>query len=271
MSKFLRLIFSVVRRFNEHACAQRAASLSFTSLLALAPGLTIALSVFAVSPYFADIALAVRQFLMSNLVPEAAGRMTTLYLEQFVRHAGRLTMWGTLLFATSVLFLLLTLDQAFNAIWRVNKPRPLWRRISRYAAFLVAGPIVLGITITSSSWLISMSLGWSSKLAPGEQFILKWLPLVLTVFIFSGLFWWIPKQKVLWRHALIGGTITALALEWMKSGFSWYVTHVLVYKLVYGAFASLPIFLLWIYVCWLIILGGAVLTACLPGKTVAGR
>lgn len=93
MSHFLRLIFSVVRRFNEHACPQRAASLSFTSLLALAPGLTIALSVFAISPYFADIALAVRQFLLSNLVPEAAGRMTTLYLEQFVRHAGRLTIW----------------------------------------------------------------------------------------------------------------------------------------------------------------------------------
>ena len=142
--QFLDLVW---QRFRRHRCSQTASSLSFTTLLALVPALVIFLGIFSISPYFAGFAKAFKAFLFANLVPDAAGKITTVYMSQFITHAGKLTVLGTAVLSFSVLLLLLTLDQAFNAIWLVRRARPLWQRVLRYLVAMIAGPLAIGVLL----------------------------------------------------------------------------------------------------------------------------
>ena len=259
--RFGLFLHYLLRRFAAHGCMQTAAALTFTTLLALVPALVLVLGILGTVPYFASYAQNFRAFAFANLVPEAAGRVTSVYMEQFVQHAGKLTLVGTVLLALSVLGLLLMLDRAFNGIWQVARPRPLWQRVLRSLAFVVVGPLLIGVSLSFGTRFVSLLFGKTYLPGGGEKALLHLIPVALNALVLALIYRVVPKVYVPWRHVLMTSVLVAMALDLMKLGFGWYVRYVVSYRLIYGTFAGLPIFLLWLYVCWIVVLFGAVMSA----------
>jgi membrane protein len=267
--EFLR---SVVRRFREDRCAQVAGSLTFTTLLALVPLVTVALTVVTAFPVFASLSEALREFILANFVPDAASRVITVYLPQFSDNAARLTGFGVALLAVTAILLALTIDRAFNTIWRVKRPRPLAARVLIYWAVLTVGPLLIGGGLAFSSWLLKLlvSLGLGRELWEYSAMVLGFVPLALTSLAFALLYRAVPNRQVLPSDAAVGGIFAGLAFEGTKLGFAEFIAHFSNHQQVYGTFAAVPIFLLWIYISWLVVLSGAIVTAALPNWRARG-
>jgi membrane protein len=171
---------------------------------------------------------------------------------------------GIAFVAVTALMLMFTIDGAFNDIWRVWRPRSLLQRILVYWTVLTIGPLFIGASLSLTSYLIRLSLGLIDDPPGVALLMLRFVSLLLTSVALALLYWTVPNRPVLKRDALMGGVSAGICLEAMKQGFSFYIAHFPTYKLVYGAFAVIPVFLLWIYLSWLIIIGGAVLAALLP-------
>ena len=189
------------------------------------------------------------------------------YLNQFASKAKGLTTAGMIiLFVTSVMTMM-TVESAFNVIWRVRKARPLAQRVLVYWAIITLGPILFGCSLSISSYLFAQSVAFAGShhlLPPIVEWALTGVSLPLTVLAFTMLYVYMPNCKVEWRDAVIGGLIAAVAFELGKRGFGYYVRRIPTYTAVYGAFAALPVFLLWVYLCWMIALIGAMVTSALP-------
>ncbi|OGS92654.1 MAG: ribonuclease BN [Gallionellales bacterium GWA2_59_43] len=257
---FMRFI---VTRFDQDRCAQIAGSLTFTTLLSLVPLFTIALTLFSAFPVFEDYSSQIKRFLIGNLMPDMATKVITHYMTQFTESAMRLTALGIGLLAVAAMFLLLTIEHAFNTIWRVTVPRPLFKRLIIHWAALTLAPLLVGASLALTSWLVGLSMGYVRHVPVFGVGVLKLLPVMLTWLAFAMLFHFVPNRHVPRSHAMIGALVAAFAFEAMNQAFGYYVSHFPTYKLVYGAFASVPIFLMWIYLSWLSILIGAVIAASL--------
>lgn len=266
--RFLRFVW---QWFEDAHCIQFAASLTYTTLLALVPIITIALTLFSAFPVFADLMIQLKIFILSNFVPASAGKIIAVYMQQFSEKAANLTLLGILLLGVTAFILMLTIYHAFNVIWRVRRSRTLLHRFFIYWMALTLGPLLIGASLSLTSYLIGHSLGLVKGVPLISVVILKMVPTALTIAAFSLLYLVVPNRTVLPRHALIGGVVAGLVFELMKKGFALYITHFPTYALVYGAFASIPIFLLWIYLSWLVVLFGAVITAAIPYWNVAIR
>ncbi|BBJ00002.1 UPF0761 membrane protein [Ferrigenium kumadai] len=253
----------VAARFGEDRCTQVAASLTFTTLLSLVPLVTIALTLFSAFPVFESYSSQIKLFLLNNLMPDMASKIITRYMQQFTDSAMRLTALGLGILAVTAMWLLLTIEQAFNAIWRVERQRPLFKRLVIHWAVLTLAPLLVGASLALTSWLVGQSMGYAQHVPVFGVGILKLLPVLLTWLAFTMLFHLVPNRYVPRRHAIIGALVAAVAFEAMNHAFGYYVSHFPTYKLVYGAFASVPIFLMWIYLSWLAILSGAVIAASL--------
>lgn len=258
--KFLR--FSVTR-FNQDRCLHIAASLTFTTLLSLVPLITIALAMFSAFPVFEDYSAQIKVYLLNNLMPDMAGKIITQYMQQFADSASRLTAVGLAFLAVTAMSMMLTIEQAFNIIWRVSHPRPLLKRLVVYWAVLTLAPLLVGASLSLTSWLVGFSMGYAKHVPAFGVGVLKALPVLFTTLAFAMLFRLVPNRYVPRSHALIGALVAAFAFESMNRVFGYYISHFPTYKLVYGAFASVPIFLMWIYLSWLAILVGAVIAASL--------
>jgi membrane protein len=256
--KFMRFIAA---RFNQDRCLQIAASLTFTTLLSLVPLITIALAIFSAFPVFEDFSIQIKSFLLKNLMPEMAGKVITQYMQQFADSATRLTAVGIVFLGATAMSMMLTIDHAFNIIWRVTRPRPLLKRLVVYWAVLTLAPLLIGASLSLTSWLVGFSMGYAEHVPVFGVGVLKLLPLLLTTLAFAILFRLVPNRHVPHTHALIGALIAAIVFESMNRIFGYYISHFPTYKLVYGAFASVPIFLMWIYLSWLTTLLGAVIAA----------
>ena len=278
-SRLIPFLLLVRRRFKEDRCAQFAASLTYTTLLALVPIVTIALTVLSAFPVFADLMTQLKVFILNNFVPVSAGKIISVYMQQFSQKAAHLTALGVGLLAVTAFVLMLTIDHAFEVIWRVRRKRPLLRRFLIYWAALTLGPLLIGASLSLTSYLVSLSLGLVKGVPVVGMVTLKIVPVALTIFAFALLYRFVPSRPVLPFHALVGGVAAGIAFELMKKVFALYVTHFPSYTLVYGAFASVPLFLIWVYLSWLVVLSGAVIAAALPywntamhrGGKAAGR
>lgn len=253
----------VTVKFRQDKCTQMAASLTFDTLLSLVPLLTIALTLFSAFPVFADFADQIKHFLLTNMLPETGGKMISRYVEQFAESASKLTAVGLVFLAFTAMLMMVTIDNAFNTIWRVPKPRPLLKRVLVYWAVLTLAPLLIGASLSLTSWLVGLSVGYAKQAPIFGEVTLKVVPAILTTLAFSLLFRIVPNRYVPVSHAFIGGVVASVAFESMNRGFGFFVAHIPTYKLVYGAFASIPIFLLWIYLSWLTILSGALIAASL--------
>lgn len=253
----------VVGRFFEDRCPQAATSLAYTTLLSLVPLVTVAVTLFAAFPVFTDLMTQVKIFLLTNMVPEIAGKIITVYMVQFSEKAARLTMIGMAFLVVTALLLMQTIDRTFNTIWRVRQQRGMLHRFLTYWAVLTVGPLLLGASLSITYYLVTLSLGYVKHIPLIGEISLRLVPTLLMTLTFSLLYFAVPNRYVPFKHALAGGLVAGIGFELMKKGFAWYITSFPTYKLVYGAFAAFPIFLLWIYVSWLVILIGAVIAASL--------
>src|SRR5690606_24803132 len=160
--------------------------------------------------------------------------------------------------------LIVTIDKTFNDIWRVTRQRPLVQRLLVYWAVLSLGPVVMGASLWTTSFLARESLGMVADISAAAGLALTFLPMLTTGIAITVMFLVVPNRHVEWKDAAIGGFGAAIVLEVMKTGIAWYVARFPTYTLVYGTFAILPIFLLWLYFSWLVVLLSATISASLP-------
>ena len=264
LDKVRALLQYAGRRAREDQLMQVAGSLTFTTVLSLVPVLTVAFALFSAFPIFQTFRQALEGFLFANLIPGNVSNSITGYLGEFSRNAKGLTAAGLGSLLVTAVLTLLTVENAFNAIWRVKRARPLAQRILVFWAVLSFGPVLMGASLSVSSYLISISAGYVNGMTIGLGILLAMLPVLLSALAFALLYVAVPNTLVMWRDALVAGLVAAIAFELTKRAFGAYITQFPAYTAVYGTFAALPIFLLWIYLSWLVTLLGATIAANLP-------
>ena len=259
-----RLLRWVVQRFREDRCTRVAGALSFTTLLALVPLTAVMFAIFSRFQMFESWMTMAQEFIYGNFVP-ASGEAVSRYLQKFAANAGKLTIWGLLFLLLTSLMLMATIERVFNDIWHVPHTRKRLHRYLSYGALLVLGPMLIGISLSSTSYLISLPLfSRDAPLGGLKVFLMAAAPMSFEWLAFWALYVVVPNYRVRLRHGLIGSLFATVIFEIAKLGFAFFVTHFANYKAIYGAIAALPVFLIWIYLSWTIILAGAVMTATLP-------
>ena len=252
-------------RFREVRLGMTASSLTFTTVLALVPLFTLGLAIFTAFPIFAKVQDQLQRWLIDSLVPESISRQVLGSLTQFSKKANRLGLVGLIAVVMTSLALLVTIDRTLGQIWRVNRPRPWGQRVLIYWAGLTLGPLLLGGSLAISSYLFTGYLSdYADWLPVTVRSLLDLVEFGLLAATVTGLYYYLPNTRVDWRHALTGGVAVALGLELAKNLLAIYLAQMPTYSAIYGAFSAVPILLVWIYVAWVVVLLGAVLTASLP-------
>ncbi len=261
----LRQILSfAMGRAAQARTLQLSSSLTFTTVLATVPLLAVVLSLFTAFPLFKEFSDALQDFLTNSLMPTAISENVMSYLNEFALQASRLTIIGGGALLFTVVSLIMSVEAALNTIWRVDRQRRFAHRVVVYWAVITLGPVVAGASLYTTALLARESLGFLVDLPILLEVAFKLSPLLLGGIGIAALFIVVPNTRVNRADALIGGLISALILETMKIGFAYYIAQFSTYTVVYGAFAALPVFLIWVYLCWLGILVGALVAANLP-------
>lgn len=255
-------------RFREDRLGLTASSLTFTTLIALVPLMTVMLAVFSAFPMFARFQGALEKYFLQSLVPDGIAKPVLGALTQFATKATGLGSVGLVVLVLTALALMLTIDRALNAIWRVRRPRSIAQRVLVYWAALTLGPLLLGISLSLTAAALTASKGVIGALPGGLALLLNTIEFTLLAGGMAGLYHYVPNTDVRWRHAIAGGVFVAIGVELAKRGLAWYVSAMPTYSTVYGAFATVPIFLLWLYLAWVIVLWGAVVAAYAPSLSM---
>ncbi len=259
----------VFTRFREDRLAQTAGSLTFTTSIALVPLFTVVLAAFTVFPLFGQFQAGIQRWLVESLMPDGISRQVLGYLTQFSSKASRLGVAGLMALVFSAIALILTIDHTLNAIWRVRAPRSWIKRTVLYWTAMTLGPMVIALGL----FLMSLVFNISGDTLP--VFTAFWRPLLgviefaLLVLTISALYRFVPNTQVASSHALLGGLSAALALEGARKLLTLYLGNIPTFSVVYGAFATLPILLIWIYTLWVIVLIGALWVSSLPSLLLA--
>ncbi|HGM0515228.1 TPA: YihY family inner membrane protein [Neisseria gonorrhoeae] len=260
-NKICAFAWFVIRRFSEERVPQAAASMTFTTLLALVPVLTVMVAVASIFPVFDRWSDSFVSFVNQTIVPQGAD-MVFDYIDAFRDQANRLTAIGSVMLVVTSLMLIRTIDNAFNRIWRVNTQRPWMMQFLVYWALLTFGPLSLGVGISfmvgsvQDSVLSSGAQQWADALKTAAR-------LAFMTLLLWGLYRFVPNRFVPARQAFVGALITAFCRETARFLFTWYMGNFDGYRSIYGAFAAVPFFLLWLNLLWTLVLGGAVLTSSL--------
>ncbi len=258
IKRLWRFIVFVIKHFNDDHCMRSASALAYSTLLSSVPLMTIIFNTLSAFSSFQGLDQKMQNFVFQNFVP-AAGELVQEYLTNFTQKTSELTVIGIAFLIFTALMMLRTIDQSFNTIWHNPHPRSAKNSFGAYWLILTFGPILIGVSIFMTSYLLSMPL--FNQLEPSLW--LKALPFLSTSAAFTLIYIVIPNQRVPWGTAVIGGLLAATLFEVAKRGFALYVTHSDAYTTIYGALATIPLFLVWIYVSWLVILLGAEVTYCL--------
>jgi membrane protein len=251
-------------RFREDRLGLTASSLTFTTMIALVPLVTLILAIFTAFPVFSTMQTTLQTWLVQSLVPENISRSVLGYLTQFASKASRLGVVGLVAFVITALALIFTMDRTLNNIWRVRQLRPFAQRLLIYWAALTLGPVLLAASLTLTSYALSASRGLVGTMPGGVKFLLDVIEFIMLATGMAALYHYVPNTRVKWSHAWTGGIFVAVGFEVAKALLGWYLRSVPTYSAVYGAFATVPILLLWFYIAWVIVLFGAVIAAYLP-------
>lgn len=249
-----------------------AASLAFTTILAIVPLLTVTLSLMTAFPIFSEFEDSLQQFLRQQFLPEQFSATVMQYLDEFVSKATSLsTIGGGFLLVTAIL-VIMSVDDALNDIWHVKRQRPIGQRFLIYWAVLSLGPIILGASLWASSSMVQQALSFDSAntILPWHA-AASWLPFVISWIGCTLLFVAVPNCRVGLLPAAVGGLISSLLFQVIKWGLGIYLANFPTYTVIYGAFSVLPTFLIWVYLSWLAFLFGAIVAANLPQKLVDNR
>ncbi|MGH7047375.1 MAG: YihY family inner membrane protein [Stellaceae bacterium] len=260
----------LLRRFNSDGCFAASGALSYTALVSLVPLAAIALGSLSVFPIFRQVHDELLALIFRNFVP-SIGEQAAWWFRAFTNSAGQTTAIGVIGIAATGVLLLVTVEDQLNVIWRITAPRPWGQRVVAYWTLITLGPLLVGLSLSLSTyfeiaarhagfgqqafqWIES---GWLHGLARAVPALLEFVALSL-------LYWLIPNCAVRWRDAALGALIATVAIEILKIGFTIYVGAMSYYQTVYGTLATIPIFLLWMYISWMAVLLGAETAAALP-------
>lgn len=254
----------VGRRFYRERLVQTAAALSFTTLLGIVPLIAVVTMLIDQFSFFAGLRVALEKFLLANLLPEKAGTIIAKYVGLFAHRAERISWLGTGILAGTALMQMLTIEHAFNGIWKVRTSRPFHKRLAIHVLALLLGPLAFGGSVAGITYLASVSLGLVQEPIWLNALVFKVLPFVFLAALFGLLFWGVPNRRIQATHAAVGGLLAAAGFTLMQRLFGAYVLNFPTYTTIYGAFAAVPIFLTWLYCSWTVILLGALVTAEIP-------
>ncbi len=266
----------VWRRLSEDRCIRMAAGLSYTSLLAIVPLTAIAFSVLAAFPAFEGVWETIQETLFANLLPQSADAIRDNF-DQFVRNTASLSAVGVVALAATAILLLATVETDINVIFRVARPRALAPRLLVFWALLTLGPLLLGASFSLATYFFAATEWLGLESAGTNDFLATVLPTFMMVVLLTVFYMIIPNRPVGFLAGLVGGVIAGVAFTLLRKGFGWYIVTFPTYQNIYGALSVIPIFLVWMYLSWLVVLIGAVLTASVSewrsagGKPLDGR
>lgn len=258
--KVREFLYFLVRRAQNDTVLRVASSLSYTSLIALVPVLAIALAVFSAFPVFNDVREQIKDLIIQNLVPNA-GIDINQYFTQFINATAKLTTIGVIGIALTAILLLSTIENSFNFIFKVTRPRRLTTKITLYWTVITLGPLLLGTAISLKSLTAVNTV--LNNLPAGAVLLGNVLPFLLTWLVLSSVYLLVPNKKVGFLNAM-AGALVAMFLFWLlKNGFALFMVKNDTYKTLYGAVAVVPLMLIWMYLYWAAVIFGAVVTAAL--------
>ncbi len=252
-----RVVLLTFRNFLEDDCLNSSAALTYTTLFAIVPLLTVLYSILALFPTFQGTGSDIQQFIFSSFVP-SAGETVSEWLTSFSNQARNLTYVGLGFLVVTALMMLRTVDGAINMIFHANSSRRPVASLLLYWVILTLGPILLGIGFAMTSYLMTLQfLDDATNLLGVQGLLLRVLPVFMSAFTFTLLYLVVPKRKVHFSHALIGGFFVAFATTLSRLGFTLFLKISPTYEFIYGAFAAVPVFLIWVFLSWIIVLMGA--------------
>lgn len=262
-------VLRIARRFGDEGLDQVSASLAFTTLLSLVPLLALVLALVSALPIFSVLVDHIERLLVLHLLPPSSSRLIAGKLLQYSQKASQVTWAGLGMLLLTAVLLLHTVERAFNQVWRVTAPRPMWQRLQLYTVLLAVWPLLVGALVAALSYAITASLGFVNEPPWVRSMLYKGLSLTTLALFFAFLYHAVPNAPVRWLDAAIAGAVAALGFSLLQQGFELYLRHFPSYTAIYGAFAAAPVFLLWVYLSWAVILLGALVAATLEdfGRT----
>lgn len=254
----------VLRRIGEDRCMQAAAALTYTTLLALVPLAAVGFAIFSAFPRFSAMRSQVEDFVFENFAPHAGESIRT-YLTTFLGNTQGLTVLGVIFLLASAVLLLSTIENTFNGIWRAKARRPLTIRLLAYWAILTLGPLLFGASLSISSYMWGQMIAAGGEVARGPAAVAgRIFPFLMEICGFAVMYMVLPHATVRARNAFVGAVVAAVLFEALKKAFGIYVQMFAGYQTIYGAMATVPLFLLWIQLSWTVALLGGIVTASLP-------
>lgn len=261
----------VLVRFAHDQCPQSSAALTYTTLLALVPLLALSFAMFAAFDAFGEVQDQVQNFIFQNFVPHV-GSIVQEHLAEFAGKTGRLTRFGVAFLVITSVLLLTTISTTLNGIWRTRQTRNLLARIPVYWLVLTLTPLLIGAGLVLSGYLFTLARATGVEAYTGPLTRLAGLvPPVVQIAGLTLLYIFVPNYPVRAGDALVGGITAGIVLEILKKGFALYVVTFPTYQTIYGALATFPIFLIWMYVVWNVVLYGAEMAAALPEWRAGAR
>jgi len=255
-------ILYFLRRMGQDGITSTAASLCYATALAVVPALAVVLGMLGAFPAFAPLRESLQSFMFSNLLPDTGIKLQS-QMETFIAAAGKLTAFGVMGLAITAIMLILTIEGAFNRIFRVTHVRPLLFRLVVFWVAMTVGPFLITMSLSLFgffSGVVAHTLGKEIM-----KIVLGWIaPTVLTWVALGLLYMTLPSRRVRLHDAAIGSFVSAVLFAILRDGFGFYVKSMTSYSAIYGALAAVPVFLVWIYLIWIVIMAGAVIAAALP-------
>ncbi len=251
-----RFVARVVARFAEESLDQTSASLAYTTLLSIVPLVAVVLGAMSAMPSFLSMVDQLDST-MRNLLPEHSADLIIKYVLDFSAKARKVTIAGLFALVVTVYAMLNTVENALNKVWKVPQNRSWWRRFALYTALILLWPLVFAYVVAAVSYAVSLSSGLVFEQVWLQKLLSKGTGVLVAAIFFGGLYFAVPNARVRLLDALYGGFFSAFGLLLMQRAFELYLSHFPSVTLVYGAFATVPIFLLWLYLSWAVVLLGA--------------
>jgi membrane protein len=257
----ITLVRRVLRRLDGVGWTRAAGSLAFTTILGIVPLATVAFAFVAQFPVFQDFLRVLENYLLRYTLPETASTLVRTYVVGLAQQAASLKgLWILFVIVTAAL-VVDSVETEINEIWRITKRRPIMRRVILYTIGVTAGPVLVGGAIMLVRWIMQTVVTPLALAKGAISDVVHVVTFLLAVVGFTLLYVIAPARPVKWRHGLIGGLLAAAAFELSRAIFAWYVANSPTYEILYGALAAVPIFMLWVFVFWMIVLAGAAVTA----------
>lgn len=249
------------KRVKSDALTRVAASLSYTSLLAIVPLFAIGLAIFAAFPMFAESKVQLQEYIIHNFLPEM-GDEVIKYFNDFINASAKLTTIGVAGIAVTAILLLSTIEGTFNFLFKVTKPRRLTTKLTLYWTIITLGPLLMGTAFSLRGYM-TLNKFMPDALGDTQLFFSAMIPSLLNIILLVAIFMLVPNKKVNITNAIVGAIVTVLLFAIIRSGFASVLFRGTTYKTLYGALATVPILLVWLYTSWAVVLFGAAVTAAL--------